>query len=100
MTHKPCRLRSRRIGLLILLSCLGILLSPLAYSEESTPQDVFERAKQATVGILENTQDPRTPELPGKLSVRGTGFHLHDADHRLSGYGPPGTPLISFFTAY
>lgn len=41
-------------------------------------QDTFLRAKQATVGILEDTQDQRTPEKPGKIAVRGTGFHLRD----------------------
>jgi serine protease Do len=41
-------------------------------------QDVFLRAKQATVGILEDTQDQRAPDKPGRLLVRGTGFHLHD----------------------
>lgn len=41
-------------------------------------QDVFLRAKHATVGILEDTQDPHTPDKPGKLLVRGTGFHLRD----------------------
>jgi serine protease Do len=47
---------------------------------EPTPlsQDVFLRAKQATVGILADTQDQRTPEKPGKVAVRGTGFHLRD----------------------
>lgn len=42
------------------------------------PQDTFQQAKQATVGILEDTQDQRTPEKPGKITVRGTGFHLRD----------------------
>ncbi|HSC57520.1 MAG TPA: trypsin-like peptidase domain-containing protein, partial [Nitrospira sp.] len=34
--------------------------------------------KRATVGILEDTHDPRTPETPGKIKIRGTGFHLHE----------------------
>jgi serine protease Do len=47
---------------------------------ESTPlnQDAFLRVKQGTVGILADTQDQRTPEKPGKVAVRGTGFHLRD----------------------
>ncbi len=47
---------------------------------ETTPlsQDVFLRARQATVGILTDTQDQRMPEKPGKVVVRGTGFHLRD----------------------
>jgi serine protease Do len=38
----------------------------------------LERAKLATVGVLEDTQDQRTPDKPGKILVRGTGFHLRD----------------------
>ena len=38
----------------------------------------LDRAKLATVGILEDTQDQRTPHTPGKILVRGTGFHLRD----------------------
>lgn len=47
---------------------------------EPTPlsQDTFLRAKHATVGILDDTQDQRTPEKPGKIVVRGTGVHLRD----------------------
>jgi serine protease Do len=41
-------------------------------------QETLARAKHATVGILEDTQDPRTPEKPGKILIRGTGFHLRD----------------------
>ena len=40
--------------------------------------DSIEQAKQVTVGILEDTQDPRIPDKPGKIKIRGTGFHLHD----------------------
>lgn len=47
---------------------------------ETTPlsQDAFQRARQVTVGILADTQDQRTPEKPGKVAVRSTGFHLRD----------------------
>jgi serine protease Do len=47
-------------------------------AEAEAPPEVIERAKRATVGILEDTQDPRTPDKPGKIKIRGTGFHLHD----------------------
>lgn len=52
----------------------------LPLNAETTPlsQDVFLRARQATVGILTDTQDQRMPEKPGKVVVRGTGFHLRD----------------------
>ncbi|MBA5872379.1 MAG: PDZ domain-containing protein [Nitrospira sp. CR2.1] len=38
----------------------------------------LERAKLATIGVLEDTQDQRTPDKPGMILVRGTGFHLRD----------------------
>lgn len=47
-------------------------------AESTTAQDALLRAKQATVGILEDTQDQRTPDKPGRIAVRGTGFHLRD----------------------
>src|SRR5215475_6285588 len=59
---------------------------------------IFERAKRATVGILEDTQDPRTPEKPGKIIVRGTGFHLRDgyvvtARHAVERNSPSGPTI-------
>lgn len=77
MNRETYRLRSPSIGLIILLSSLELLFPSLAKTIEPNAPDVFNRAKHATVGILEDTQDPRTPEKPGKISVRGTGFHLH-----------------------
>lgn len=52
----------------------------LPLNTETTPlsQDAFLQARQATVGILADTQDQRMPEKPGKVVVRGTGFHLRD----------------------
>jgi serine protease Do len=44
----------------------------------TTAHDALLQAKFATVGVLEETQDQRTPDKPGKLLVRGTGFHLRD----------------------
>ncbi len=38
----------------------------------------LDHAKLATIGVLEDTQDQRTPDKPGKILVRGTGFHLRD----------------------
>ena len=80
---------------------IGIAISPLIVSPaSSTGQDseissVYERARLATVGILEDTQDPRTPEKPGKITVRGTGFHLRDgyivtARHAVEKHSPSG----------
>lgn len=49
-----------------------------APAETGTNAEAIEQAKRVTVGILEETQDPRTPDKPGKIKIRGTGFHLHD----------------------
>jgi serine protease Do len=58
----------------------GVTMLTARLNAEPTPlsQETFLHAKQATVGILEDTQDQRTPEKPGKIVVRGTGFHLRD----------------------
>jgi serine protease Do len=69
---RPAFLRS----LLTLLACL-LMASPASAGEEAR-SGALERAKRATLGILEDTQDPRAPEKPGKIKIRGTGFHLHD----------------------
>ena len=63
------------------LACLVAILSGISsyVSAQTGPQaEVIEHAKRATVGILEDTQDPRTPDKPGKIKIRGTGFHLRD----------------------
>jgi len=52
--------------------------APLNPEPMSLSQEAFLRAKHVTVGILADTQDQRTPEKPGKVVVRGTGFHLRD----------------------
>jgi S1-C subfamily serine protease len=71
---------TRRYAAHAALACLVVSLSCTApaSAQTGTPADVIERAKRATVGILEDTQDPRTPDKPGKIKIRGTGFHLHD----------------------
>ena len=66
---------------LAISACLAMLLLgiPINGSPETTAHpDTIERAKKTTVGILEDTQDPRVPDKPGKIKIRGTGFHLHD----------------------
>lgn len=54
----------------------------LAFQVNAEPtgdrRDAFSHARQVTVGILADTQDPRIPERPGKIVVRGTGIHLRD----------------------
>lgn len=55
-----------------------LLTLPLNAETMSLSQDGFLRARQVTVGILADTQDQRMPEKPGKVVIRGTGFHLRD----------------------
>lgn len=64
----------------MLKACVLILISFYStWAAGAGPNaEAIEQAKRATVGILEDTQDPRTPEKPGKIKIRGTGFHLHD----------------------
>ncbi len=60
----------------------------------------LDRAKRATIGVLEETQDQRTPDRPGKITIRGTGFHLRDgylvtARHAVERTGPMGKAIPS-----
>jgi serine protease Do len=67
-----------RLCMFTLWAGLTMLAGPLSAELAPLSQETFLHAKQATVGILEDTQDQRTPEKPGKITVRGTGFHLRD----------------------
>ena len=69
---------SSRLCMVTLWAGLTMLAGPLSAELAPLSQETFLHAKQATVGILEDTQDQRTPEKPGKITVRGTGFHLRD----------------------
>jgi serine protease Do len=62
------------IACLLALSWLAIT----APGQAEVPRGALEQATLATVGVLEDTQDQRTPDKPGKLLVRGTGFHWRD----------------------
>ncbi|NGZ08298.1 MAG: serine protease [Nitrospira sp. LK70] len=55
-----------------------MLTLPLHAEPAPLSQDALLRARQVTVGILAETQDQRMPEKPGKVVIRGTGFHLRD----------------------
>lgn len=88
------------LTIVVASSALTTLLTQPVWGESlsSDSADVFERAKRATVGILEDTQDPRTPEKPGKIVVRGTGVHLRDgyvvtARHAVERNSPSGPTL-------
>ena len=87
--------KAARLSLLLASVSAGSAPAAHAQSPSIDSQDIYLRAKQATVGILEDTQDPRTPEKPGKITVRGTGFHLRDgyivtARHAVEKSGPSG----------
>jgi len=77
-------------------TCLLLVSTPmLAMAQSSIQANALERAKQATIGVLEDTQDPRTPAKPGKMAIRGTGFHLRDgyivtARHAIEKNSPSG----------
>lgn len=58
--------------------CATILPPPLGAEPTPFNQEALQRAKLATIGVLEDTQDQRTPDKPGKILIRGTGFHLRD----------------------
>ncbi len=77
------RYQSLKMGYLcvfVLCMCALVLIVAAPAGAEMTPltPEVFQRAKQVTVGILADTQDQRVPEKFGKVSVRGTGVHLRD----------------------
>ena len=67
------RFRSSALSLPIVL-----LLGLTAPAQAEITPSTLDQAKLATIGVLEDTQDQRTPDKPGKLLVRGTGFHLRD----------------------
>jgi serine protease Do len=83
-----------RVVLALILVILSYVSLP-ASAETGAQADTIERAKKATVGVLEDTQDPRTPDKPGKIKIRGTGFHFRDgyivtARHAVEKTGPTG----------
>jgi len=81
-----------------LLACAGLAAGIFISEAVAIDAAALERAKQATIGVLEDTQDQRTPEKPGKILIRGTGFHLRDgylvtARHAVEKHEPQG-PII------
>lgn len=79
MNHlaQPTTPAPQRLMPLFTLCLLLALPFSTAWAEPNN-HNSLDRAKQATVGILEDTQDQRTPDSPGKILIRGTGFHLRD----------------------
>jgi len=77
------------------LSLAVSLSSSSAAPGQSGRRDILDHTKRATIGVLEDTQDPRTPEKPGQIQIRGTGFHLRDgyiitARHAVEKHSPSG----------
>jgi serine protease Do len=89
--RRSCLVRVVLAWILVILSYVSLPAS----AETGAQADTIERAKKATVGVLEDTQDPRTPDKPGKIKIRGTGFHFRDgyivtARHAVEKTGPTG----------
>ncbi len=77
-TRRFCASPSSHLLAFVVAAGVTMFTAPLSAEPTSFSQETFLRAKQATVGILQDTQDQRTPERPGKIVVRGTGVHLGD----------------------
>lgn len=71
----PRNLHVLAFGVWLIVTMLSF---PLRAETTVTGQEAFLQAKHVTVGILAETHDQRMPEKPGKVVVRGTGFHLRD----------------------
>ncbi len=65
-------------GPAFLLSAATVAIPLIVHAESNDFSAALDRAKRATIGVLEETQDQRTPDTPGKIAIRGTGFHLRD----------------------
>ena len=63
---------------LLILASVAFLAALYPGTAAAVDATRLERAKLATIGVLEDTQDQRTPDKPGMILVRGTGFHLRD----------------------
>lgn len=64
---------------ILMMACVSLATGLLSIEAEAAiDAAALDRAKLATIGVLEDTQDQRTPDKPGKILVRGTGFHLRD----------------------
>ncbi|MBS0168712.1 MAG: trypsin-like peptidase domain-containing protein [Nitrospira sp.] len=79
MSRMPsCYSHSLVRGAVLTLSSLAFMTGLHPGEAAAIEPAKLERAKLATIGVLEDTQDQRTPDKPGKILVRGTGFHLRD----------------------
>ena len=86
--------------------CVGLATGFCLQEARALEAATLEEAKKATIGILEDTQDQRTPERPGKLLIRGTGFHFREgylvtarhAVEKSDSQGPALPPRIRILT--
>jgi len=80
LPSKSSRLPHRIISfsLLILITFMPVLPAAQTETPEEHLAQAVERAKRATVGILNATQEARQSGYDVQLSLRGTGVHLHD----------------------
>ena len=65
-------------GLAFVFGAATLALPLMVHAESNDFSAALDRAKRATICVLEETQDQRTPDKPGKIAIRGTGFHLRD----------------------
>ena len=61
-----------------MMVCVSLVAGLFRTEAAAIDPAALDRAKQATIGVLEDTQDQRTLDKPGKVLIRGTGFHLRD----------------------
>jgi len=78
MSRFPMRCPLPLAQQLLAIVSLSFTAGLFAIQASAFDATALDRAKLATIGVLEDTQDQRTPDKPGKILVRGTGFHLRD----------------------
>lgn len=79
MSRSPLRYSHQLMRCAVLtVASVAFVAGLFTVSASAFDAAALDRAKLATIGVLEDTQDQRTPDKPGKILVRGTGFHLRD----------------------
>ena len=79
MSRSPLHYAQQLVRYAVLtIASISFMASLFATRAAAFDATALDQAKLATIGVLEDTQDQRTPDKPGKILVRGTGFHLRD----------------------
>ncbi len=79
MSRSPLHSSQQLVRYAVLtIAAISFLAGLFATRAAAFDATALDQAKLATIGVLEDTQDQRTPDKPGKILVRGTGFHLRD----------------------